>query len=248
MSNDRRPDQREIDPHGPSRTTDEGQGVDHSRRSFSKAGLIAAPVIMTLSSKSALGMNYRCTVSGMISGNLSQPGTIDQCAGGLPTYWVGPNFFQQSGNGKITQIAAWPSPYQGVSPFHASFGGIFAGSMFTYTQGSGIGSTKCYSLYEVVQLTAGATIPDSRDPYQLGAHTVAALLNATASVAGQYQFGGGREYGLTPNQVVSLFNTYSSTKPNELKTLFAIWNETDAATRESYQSAISQLGLTIPAP
>lgn len=45
--------------------------VDKSRRSFSKAGLVA-PVILTLANKTALGATpYHCTVSGQQSGNHS---------------------------------------------------------------------------------------------------------------------------------------------------------------------------------
>ncbi|MDZ4261082.1 MAG: hypothetical protein U1B30_01970, partial [Pseudomonadota bacterium] len=60
--------------------------------------------------------------------------------------------------------------------------------------------------------------------------------------------GGGREFGLTPNQVITLYNTYSASKPIELKTLFEIWNQDNATTRLSYQTAISQFGITIPNP
>lgn len=44
--------------------------IDQSRRSFARAGVIA-PVIMTLTSKTALGAYYQCTVSGVMSGNVS---------------------------------------------------------------------------------------------------------------------------------------------------------------------------------
>lgn len=44
--------------------------IDKSRRSFAKAGMVA-PVIMTLTSKTALGNSYYCTISGMQSGNMS---------------------------------------------------------------------------------------------------------------------------------------------------------------------------------
>ncbi|MGZ0078561.1 hypothetical protein [Methylomonas sp. YC3] len=56
------------------RTAEESQHVakplDKSRRSFAKAGVIA-PVLMTLTSKTALGSVYQCTISGVQSGNVS---------------------------------------------------------------------------------------------------------------------------------------------------------------------------------
>ncbi|MDT4290608.1 hypothetical protein RO575_13665 [Methylomonas sp. MO1] len=56
------------------RTAEESQNVgrslDKSRRSFAKAGVIA-PVLMTLTSKTALGSVYQCTISGVQSGNVS---------------------------------------------------------------------------------------------------------------------------------------------------------------------------------
>jgi hypothetical protein len=93
----------------------------------------------------------------------------------------------------------------------------------------------------------GGTVANSLDPSYLGAHTVAALLNAHASDTGTSPFGS-TEYGLTRNQVIALYNTYSATKPAELKALFEIWNQSDASTRLNYQTQISQLGLTIPNP
>lgn len=235
MNNDRRPDQNEPDAHDVNKTADEGHGVDLSRRRFSRAGLIAAPVIMTLSSKSALGMNYRCTVSGMISGNMSHAGDIGDCMGRTPGYWTGGKCF--SGGNKTYIAGSWPSPLLPTTPFHSSYGGVFAGNKFVYYKDN---EYKCYNLEEVMRL--GGTI----DSLQLGAHTVAALLNAKAAELGWSPFGGGMEYGLTPNQVIVLYNTYHASKPLDLKTLFEIWNQDNASTRSNYQSAISQLGIVIP--
>lgn len=214
-----------------------GQEIDRSRRKFSTAGLIAAPVIMTLSSKSALGMNYRCTVSGMISGNLSQPGSISDCMGRTPGFWCGGNFF--TGGNPKTYTGGWPSPLLPTTPFHTSFGGVFEGNKFIYFAN---GESKSYTLEEVV--CQNGTV----DPNQLGAHTVAALLNSKAAELGTFPFGGGREYGLTPSQVVALYNTYHSSKPVELKALFEIWNQDDATTRLNYRTSISQFGIVIPNP
>lgn len=76
MSNDRRPDQNEPDAHDVNKTADEGRGVDLSRRRFSRAGLIAAPVIMTLASRPVLGGGRRDCLSNMMSAH-SGPDTCD---------------------------------------------------------------------------------------------------------------------------------------------------------------------------
>ncbi len=61
-------------------------GVDLSRRKFSKTGLFAAPVIYTLASKPAFGNH--CTISGHLSGNLSRP-SDHECGGCAPAFWQG---------------------------------------------------------------------------------------------------------------------------------------------------------------
>ena len=60
--------------------------VDDKRRSFTKVGM-AAPVIMTLTSKSVLA--NVCTISGIMSGNASDPNQVN-CQGCLPDRWINP--------------------------------------------------------------------------------------------------------------------------------------------------------------
>lgn len=62
-------------------------GVDQTRRGLAKAGVIAAPVLMTLSSKSAFAVGRECTPSNLASGNLSSPVDYDTCGGCTPGYW-----------------------------------------------------------------------------------------------------------------------------------------------------------------
>ncbi|MEI8570897.1 hypothetical protein J0667_02930 [Methylomonas sp. WH-1] len=75
------------------RTAEESQNVgrslDKSRRSFAKAGVIA-PVLMTLTSKTALGSVYQCTISGVQSGNVSSHSEdMSVCrAGTSPSVWL----------------------------------------------------------------------------------------------------------------------------------------------------------------
>ncbi len=67
-----------------------GMPRDRSRRSFAKAGVIA-PVLMTLTSKTALGSVYQCTISGVQSGNVSShAGDMSVCkAGYRASIWRG---------------------------------------------------------------------------------------------------------------------------------------------------------------
>lgn len=51
-------------------------GINRGRRGLAKAVLIGTPVILTLASKSALALDKMATVSGQLSGNLSQADTV----------------------------------------------------------------------------------------------------------------------------------------------------------------------------
>lgn len=53
--------------------------VSESRRRFSKAGVASSGIILSISSRSALGGWGSCTRSEMISGNLSRPGSTNPC-------------------------------------------------------------------------------------------------------------------------------------------------------------------------
>ncbi len=60
--------------------------VDASRRRFAKAGLAGSGVILSISSRSALGGWGTCTGSEMMSGNMSRQGSPNPC-GCSPGYW-----------------------------------------------------------------------------------------------------------------------------------------------------------------
>ncbi|MCQ8117674.1 MULTISPECIES: hypothetical protein [Methylomonas] len=66
-----------------------GAPLDKSRRTFAKTGVIA-PVLMTLTSKTALGSVYQCTISGVQSGNVSNHSEdMSVCkTGKSPTDWL----------------------------------------------------------------------------------------------------------------------------------------------------------------
>ncbi len=197
---------QEQDPH-PLEPT-----VNETRRRLAKAGLAAPAVMGVLASRPVLGasdyrctisgqisgnlsrpgdaIDYRCTISGQISGNLSRPGDAIDCGtlGRSPGYWK-------------NHTGLWP----GVSP-HAYFNSIFADA-YCYKQINdnttelASCSNSEYSpnptLLQVLQATGGMNgIPHPA----LGRAAVASYLNALAFSTSN------PPYPLTPDRVVAMFN------------------------------------------
>ena len=84
------------------------------------------------------------------------------------------------------------------------------------------GNYKNYTMMQILWNFAGTDSnanQDQKDWYELGAHTVAAYLNSWASIAGSNEFVGGAVYGLSPDQVVNLYNAYHASQPENLKVL-----------------------------
>jgi hypothetical protein len=137
---------------------DAGDGIRQRRRRLLKAGAAAAPVVMTLLSRPALGTNItpgECkTPSGFISGNVSQHGNPQYCSGRTPGYWK-------------NHQGEWPLPYfpttvAGMGGHQATkFHDVFVGSFFGVQ-----------TLLDVIQNSSGGGTHD------LGSHIAAALLNA----------------------------------------------------------------------
>lgn len=186
------------------------KGTDQSRRQFTRASLIAAPVIMTLASRPALGY-YNCTLSGLLSGNLSNTST-GTCFGRSPGFWKGGTFFAEGKKASRTQYGTayrnkenWPAPALPTTLFHS----IFAGSKFG-------GAT----LIQVMDMDG------SQDPFQMGFQTVAAYLNALEAW-GLQRFGLNQEnWGMSPDTVITLYNNnYGNTAA--LAALFDAWNHAE---------------------
>ncbi len=194
--------------------------VDLSRRRLAKAGLIAAPILATLPGKPAMA-NYvknNCTVSGNISGNMSDNANntdpcLDYLGGKTPGYWG------QKPN-------EWPVPFDpgnciSTTPNPGNGGGSGCqdyddtGTKFhdiSYFGGSRqMVSGTSRTMMQVIHLTG------VDDPYQLDAHTVAALLNAVTW--------GKNIYGYSPEEVIALYNEYHLTNPVELRDAFQYLNE-----------------------
>lgn len=139
--------------------------VQEARRKLLKGGLAAGPVIMTLASRPVLAQTLpgQCqTPSGFLSGNVSQQGKAEICAGRTPGFWKQSQHF-----------SAWPAPYfptttNGVDGhqatlFHSQTTG-FGGSQFS-------GKT----MLQVLDTGGGSSTA-------LGRHICAALLNARSGM------------------------------------------------------------------
>jgi len=204
-------------PEGNSASPVENNGADLSRRRFSKTGLLAAPAIYTLASKPAFGNH--CSISGHLSGNLSQPND-HVCGGCTPGYWG-----QHPENWPNMSIDAYhPGSCGPVTTGHKTRPGRMVGNhcqdnsynndgtMF-HDANYGFGG----SLYQGESMMRVIHMAGNEDSYQLGAHAVAALLNSIRL--------GEEVYGMTPMQVVQLFNEHCLIDPEGLKNTFQMMNE-----------------------
>ncbi len=140
-----------------------------SRRRLIKGVAGATPLLMTVASRPVLGA--QCTPSAWVSGNLSDHGHEKMsCGGRSPGYWkTAARRWRRTGYHPGTCTMK----HHGIcrtynndgTPFHSSRrGGVFAGGFYGDR-----------TLMQVLWLDGGA------DPYQLGAHIVAALLNAASN-------------------------------------------------------------------
>jgi hypothetical protein len=91
-----------------STVQDTGPDVHAAARRRLIRGAAAAPVLMSLASRPAMGAARQCAPSGFMSGNASpQPGVSAGCGGLSPGYWK--------------THSNWPSPYTPSTKFHNVF-------------------------------------------------------------------------------------------------------------------------------
>jgi hypothetical protein len=173
---DRTPDTPENPTAAP-----EQDAINQSRRKLTGAAL-GASAIFTLASRPVLA-GQCMTPSAAVSGNLSQHGTPITCSGRTPGYWK-------------THYApgSWPSPYlpggcnggqnmcnkvqnwSGGTLFHP----LFSGTQFMANLDGNPGTPNTsLSMMQVMMLNDGSNPWGLTDPDNLGAHIVAALLNAS---------------------------------------------------------------------
>lgn len=157
----------------------------NSKRKLLK-GAAAAPLLMTVASRPVLARGI-CTPSAWVSGNLSDHHQAVECGGRSPGYWK-------------TNPDAWPGQFKHGTCDVSSQNGkhksyavnntckvyLDDGTKFSDVFGSGFpGKTMMQVLW----------LGGNDDPYQLGAHIVAALLNA-ATIS---------DYGMTEQDVINLY-------------------------------------------
>jgi hypothetical protein len=162
------------------------QPVNTTRRDLAKSGLMLSGVMLTLASRSAVGGNFVCkSPSGFLSGNLSAHGTPITCSGRSSGYWG-------------THPTQWPAPYQAGTCSNStctqaadwSHGTTFRSVFNCNGQGT------IYAQYSMMQVV---WLGGNLDPNQLGAHVVAAVLNARM----------GSTPILTEAQVANIFNEWN---------------------------------------
>lgn len=154
------------------------------RRRLLQGGLAAAPVVLTLFSRPALGgVGLECkTPSGFLSGNVSQHGNPTFCSGLTPGYWKQSQHF-----------ANWRPPYY---PTDVSGSGGHHATKF-HSATTGFNGSQFGSETMLVVLGTGGNAGGFT---ALGRHITAALLNAAAGLTPV----------LTQTQVRNIWNEYVS--------------------------------------
>lgn len=193
-------------PDTPETPTD-ATPVDSSRRKLTGAAL-GAGAVFTLSSRPVWA--NRCTISGMMSGNLSKP--KEKCDGCTPGYWK-----------QCQHLDSWKATgFEPSDLFNTVFG------VTQYKDASG----NAYTLLDVMGGPTGhmdkngcAWLPEKykanpmdRDPISpnLGFHAVAALLNAAHPNV---------NFGYTAGDIINLFQQNYLSKPAALKDSLEMLNE-----------------------
>lgn len=175
--------------------------VNESRRKLTGAAL-GASAIFTLASRPVWA--NQCTISGMASGNLSQPGGVI-CAGCTPGYW-------------LNHPLNWPSDFRPGTCLQCEATG--SGNVCREWDDDGTRFPFPGALRD-----AGKTMMQvlamngNEDPYQLGAHAIAALLNSAAPYPANYS------YGYNTRDIYDLWNRYAASDPEGLKNMFQSLNE-----------------------
>jgi len=158
-----------------------------SRRKLTGAAL-GVSAVFTLASRPVLA-NVCRSPSGFVSGNLSQHGAPLTCSGRSPGYWKeAPDEWPTTtyAPGAVTQPATsrgkgsrnQPESWSGGTLFHP----FFAGSQFMADiDGNPTTSPTSLSMMQVMHLNNGSNPWGLTDPDNLGAHIVAALLNAATN-------------------------------------------------------------------
>lgn len=205
---DHTPNTQDTPPEG-----SQGDAIDQSRRKLTGAAL-GVSAVFTLASRPVWA--NQCSISGMASGNLSQPHEI--CGGCTPGYWK-----------QCQHLDSWTAT--GFSPDDI-FNTVFGVSQYVNPQ-----NNHPYTLLQVMGLNGnGNCTPDTQQPNcsakphgnaignmgcdpvstNLGFHAVAALLNAAHPSV---------NFGYTSGELITLFQNTYLTNPEKLKNSLVMLNE-----------------------
>ncbi|MHB1293181.1 MAG: hypothetical protein ACYCY5_13495 [Sulfuricella sp.] len=196
----------------PQGATSPAQSVDESRRRFGKSGLAASGVILTLASQPVLGQWACLSPSGFQSGNVSTHGQPTLCDGRTPGYWQTADW-QRAG---LDRGTCTPTPNNGNGNGNVCnkstewSGGAQFSTYFNVTGNATRYADK--SLMSILWMNGTGT----EDPEQLGAHIVAALLNAHMEWTKDV---------LTVQAVKDMFNEWAATG-SYAPTAGVTWNRT----------------------
>jgi len=189
--------------------------VDLSKRRLAKVGLLAPTVVASVSGKSAfasVGTTNNCTVSGNLSGNMSRDVTADPCKASYsghtpgfwknhPREWVGtglvPNYCDYKGAGLHPAC----NKYDFDNDFNSDPIFLANATVFTHVFGGlRYGASTCS---EVLWFF----VKDRSSEHALGAHVVAAYLNAA------YYYNPNpamSQFPYSKNDIVALYQDYLS--------------------------------------
>ena len=171
-----------------------------SRRRFIQSGLAVSGVLLTLTSRSSLGSDFVCrSPSGFLSGNASTHGASETCTGRSPGYWgthpeQWPSTYEAGKCGKkntsFSSSDSSSGSHDSNTSSHSSSSDsspeLFNSTSCTKSSDWNDGTRfrdvfDCYgngSLYSEYSMMQVIWLNGNQDPYQLGAHFVAAILNA----------------------------------------------------------------------
>ncbi|MBW8306193.1 MAG: hypothetical protein K0M46_04930 [Thiobacillus sp.] len=173
--------------------------IDHSRRKLTGAAL-GVSAVFTLASRPVWA--NQCTISGMASGNLSTPGGV-ACAGCTPGYW-------------LNHPMNWPTDYLPGTCLECQPTG--GGNKCKEWDDDGTAFPFPSTTYNGKTMMQVLAMNGNEDPYQLGAHAIAALLNAAAAYPPGYSF------GYSVGEITELWSRYAG-DPEGLKNIYASLNE-----------------------
>jgi hypothetical protein len=138
-----------------------------------RALLGGLPMVITLASRPALANVNQCTISNVLSGNLSHPLPAGPSCGLTPACWQG------SKTGTL-----WTrTGYSRLDNFTSDLGAIPFGSKWSIVGGQSLGTALSGGLNIQVQTSHGSSTLDAT---QFGAQVVASLLNAAAFAPNNY--------------------------------------------------------------